>query len=242
MSILTDSMAGLMLTSKDLPQDVGLDVVIAGPEHVFAFEVGWWTIRYGLGAGLFMFEGGLDKNTFGWFVRRTDSRTVQFIPPEPSAMKLLVERHRQHTDIERDAYLKVLDELPNYLGEEFNKPVEEWIALVKARPVVDALTIVQAQLHRKRAVGSLTVEDENGKVLDVLVVDEDGDFATSKGNSWLDSIGSQWGHADVENRPTIQAFLEWASEQRPRGLNPGKCKISTEEGSTRDIALGIVPA
>lgn len=234
MNILGAAMKGLVLTSTASPLNRTVDFVLTSGDDVIVACMNWW--RADWSANLLFLVGKLVEDHYGWTLTRADGIGIHFTKPESTHDAVEIDHGRLDQDINRPAYMGSLSALLDLLEEKHRPALEEWIDAFRSRPLVDPVEFHRERTEKYRNIGTVTLEDEDGKVVDVLVIDDLGAAAVANGNSWLESLGSQW--MTNPDRPSMLEFLDWIRQQRPYGgVSIGSVKSGSSEGSAEAIAL-----
>ena len=241
MKLIDALTAGLVIATNQRPDSVPLDFVLVGPSGLIVTAAYWWKDPHGWDGRAVFMSGTLVELPGGWRVLRDDAVSIHFASPDQDE-QLKLDDHRFVIDTEREAYLTKLGLLRTWLGSEWEAPMDEWIAVVKARPVRDAVQEYLTRSTAEREVAIVVLANQDQEPFDALVLDALGSAATAGGNDWLESLGSQWVAFTDETRPTLTDFATWVATQRPSGPY-GIHRVETvrAEGTSDAIAFRSVP-
>jgi len=239
MDLYAALMAGLVFSTNAKFSNTMLDFVLPGNGGVIVAAADWWRDPHGWTDRVAFLAGDLQSSSSGWVLRRNDTVSCVFASPDDHELPLLANA-RARTDLDRPAYLAALTALKAHVPE-FAAALDEWITLVRQRPVVDPVADLVRLRTEQRDVGLLYLLGDAGQPVDVLVIDRNGDYAVRAGSPWLESIGSQYGTS--EPLPPIRDFLAWAATESPNdGMSAGTFEVRTAEGTLEGIALRSLPS
>lgn len=234
MTLIEACMNGLVLYS--FRPDRPVDIVLVSERWISVASVGWWKTDWSLENGIYFYDATLNQVNNTWEMVRSDNVKASFEPPEEPDAELFLKNARLETDIDRDEYLKQLQFLRDSLGEAWYKQLDEWVAAVNQRPIVNSIEELKKRNTESRPVGIVKVTDQDGAFVDALAIDQRGNAATANETDWLEAIGSQWISYSDSDRPDTEDFLQWLSTQRPGGLNVESFRVVQEKGSVEVIA------
>ena len=235
MSMLIDALnAGLVFWSDDTDEGQPVDVVVQGETSVFVGYAGWWRADWANHEGFEVIGGKLlepvGKDSV-WRFEGTDRAYLD--EASTSEMQMRIARTRRLADIYRGEYLNAISRMSDELGSAFD--FSEWAQVIMDREPYDPVSAYRKKaLGLRKTCGLFLINGDNVNQ-DVLVIDEHGNAAVARDNSWLTSFANRW--TEMNDRPKPESFIEWLATQRPYGPYRLSNPFTMEaEGSIDDLA------
>jgi len=221
--------ASLHVPQPPFPDAVSLDLVAEGGGNVLFAQSGWWRKEWGIQDGILVFSGSVVPKADGvWMIDGNPDVTITNADTDADAERVAIQRRLQ--DSEKPRYISELRKLQAITLAD----IAPWITAVQARL---PWSIDQENFDRAlriREIARIFLHGTDNKVLDVLVLDEDGDATTVHDNEWLTTFAERWVELeDVE----LRDYVEWIARQQPYGgLIISTPVITREPGSLGSIA------
>lgn len=241
MDLLERFMEGLELRDPARVDPRPLDFAASNERGTLLFLTNWWTIEWGMNAGLLYVPAVLNPKTL-WF-DGLEASGWHLAGATDGFFESHLHGARLHADFNRESYHDALLRLVEFEPDFDFRP---WIEAVLARPRLDPFEMLRIRHMGLRSVGVIRLLDGAGAVADALAVDDKGQAVTLVDDGWLALFASQWsGYAEAA-RPDVGSFLGWVAQQTPYGpLALSEPKVISEEGEIRtvlDRALAQNPA
>lgn len=200
---------------------------------------GWWDVDYEKNFGLTVIQGPLIETEHGLKFNVAYDCLLMLTGFDTSWQKNQFESLRTVADIRRSVYFQRLDQLSGNLNDpEFAAQISEWKGRIGSRPIEDVGELFIRRNSVVRLVGSIALLNSESQKVDSLVIDEFGNAATKSGNTWLESLGSQWQSFSDSERPEVEEFLLWVSSQNPHdGSTLGVPNTFRQEGLIQALAI-----
>jgi len=242
MELLDACMSGLVLaSSRDQIGIRPLDFVLTSDEQTIFVFADWWAGDWGRDFGFSLTYGMLVPGDQGWRLAHPENIPVSLSAPETDEERSAIEKARLRIDVDREKYLEQLEVFRSVLGSGWYKKCDEWISMVKARPVIDPVDAYRKRNTGLRDIGVITVTDQDGVVADALAIDVLGNAAAARDEEWLESVATMWSGYSEQDRPSMPDFFGWVQTQRPVGLNVEAPKYFRREGDVETIAFEQLP-
>jgi hypothetical protein len=199
-----------------------IDLAVLGAGKILLAFSGWWLdANATFGGALVWFESEVtpsvqtdnDKSPVDWHIADEEGALIALPSDEDMAHRLA--KMRRRTDVSRGQYLSALQDLAEANGGDDGYDFDPWIAAVLARPRVDPVAEIRAANTMDRKIGRLILRNSDNEVVDILVIDENGNAATGSGHAALAVYEEDW--IEREQRPDLEDYLAWAATQRPYG-------------------------
>jgi hypothetical protein len=230
MDFLTFARSGVELRAGPVTRPI--DFAVASNSEVLLLFCGWDladSISNSIDAEAYVIEGTLEpvpggfKTSFGEIITR----------PSDESGAALFEHCRKRIRCGKADYLSNIDNLSK-LNTGFN--FIDVKAFFNSLPEITVAQIF-AHMNRKREMLTVCAYSPAGNIIDVLVVDEDGNISTFAENGVMSraevAIRSTPGMATPQEARRL--FTDW----QPQGCALGDPVIALHEGSTDDIAQSI---
>ncbi len=211
-----------------------VDFIIDGDGRALVFYAGWYESDEVVPEDNFgVFGGELIEDAGGWRIDGPDGKKVYFLSPESSAEIAATQNVVDARDFGRAVYLERLaDAKADFADDGYD--LAPWIELMLARPRRDAVRERIKNATRLRKVSRIVAIDAYDKVIDVLVVDEDGRAAVAAGTPWLETQADAW--TQRNDRPSIEEWTEWVAGLQPHAAFYVRGAVLQVEGLIDDLA------
>lgn len=214
MTELTElSMAGIEYRDPELDDAQPGDFAVVSDAASLVMLAFWWEADWNSLAreGLLWIGRPLVTAANGaWMVQ---DGVISVGPASDAAMQKRLNANRDTSDFSRDDYLSSLLVLRAEFPE-FN--MDEWIAAFSARPLRDALTDFRQQRTAERGMARVFIAGADGRVSDVLVLDDRGESAQAGDDAYLSRAAADFA-AQGSDRPPLADYVNWLAAQQPHG-------------------------
>ena len=226
MDLVDRFMAGLELRDPARVAPRPLDFAVMSATQTLLALADWWTVAWGMQAGLIVIPALLDPKTLR-FVGLEDSGLL-IATASDGDVEAYLKAARLRTDVARSQYQAALLKLSEF---EPDFDFEPWVSAVMSRPSVNPLQVLREKYTKLRTIGVIRLLDSSGSVVDALAVDELGQASAWQEGGWLALFAAQWSGYAEGSRPEIASFLTWLSKQSPYGpLALDEPKVISGEG------------
>jgi hypothetical protein len=237
MSIYEACMEGLAITQPTGDMS-NVDFVVSNREATLVVKTWWWYSDWATSGaqsdGFLYYAYPLLEDALGWFIAGPPGEARLGTPDE--RVVEAVQSCREWQDLNRGAYVSHLARLREAFPE-FD--MAEWVALFLQRPKIDFDAALRQQNLGNRKIGSISLIGADNEVVDALVLDENGNAATARGNPWLESFAGDWRERQV--RPEVESYINWVAQERPYGpYQVSSVKVTVANGGVEELAAGAV--
>lgn len=197
-------MQGVELRDPTQAAPTPLDFLVSNETRTLCLTAGWWRGNWGQGGDMTVVVSAPVNVDTGGF----DGLSPDLVVAEPTDEDVAtgIRLERQRMDVDRAAYLDSLQRLRDYEPDfDFNP----WTEAVLARPPFQW----PRRLHARRTIGRVRLLDGGGRVLDTLLLDDQGQALSRQEAGWLALFAERWfGYAEAE-RPDVSSYLAWLVTQ-----------------------------
>jgi len=221
---------GLVLTTDYHVGTVPIDFFAWGQGITIAAAADWWTQDWG-NTDEIIIKISDEPDKRGTVYRLDVQGTIGRIePPDDEDDREIIRRARARIDLNRDTYLKAVDELARATPDVMW--LDAWREAIEARPKLDPMKVAFPQ----RDILTVDVVDSDGKVVDVAVFGADGSGVSARGTEHGNAITRLWAYEQLSGLELDELVERLPQMDRPGGLSAVNPRRSTASGPLLRVA------
>lgn len=225
--------SGAELRVPSLDMSFPVDFVVVGDRSTLVFRADWWQKENEQGVGVVSIAATPEPVGDGtWTFRHPQGYLLG--PPGDADQERAIQDAQARAHFAREVYMT---KLLTWIESESEYDFRPWVAHIVSLPAIKVEDLARRETA-ERPVGIIWLRDLNDRVVDTLVIDENGMAATADEDGHLARFAEQWMSYAGGRRPPLNDFLAWLSTVGIyEGLTFTDSKVVSSEGDVQEIAL-----